>query len=156
MDIVVPETFVLSNGDEAITLSYRTEGSFATMGHWVGNDVYRVIGYSRDNTALTDAEGPLFTLSLRGAPSIVAGDYALSVKNIHMVTENAEEEYLANAFVAFEVDEKQLSNLETLEYTPCWPADVYDVHGRLVRKAATSLDGLSRGVYMVNNQKVVR
>jgi hypothetical protein len=66
------------------------------------------------------------------------------------------EDFLDGASVAFAVDEEQLSNIETSEYTPYWPADVYDVHGRLVRKAATSLEGLSRGVYLVNNRKVVR
>ena len=156
MDIVVPETFVLSNGDEVITLSHRTEGSFATMGHWVGNDVYRVIGYSRDNTAMTDAEGPLFTLTLDATPSLSVGDYTLSVENVCVVTENAREESLDGTSVVFKVTEDQLSNLSVLEYHPCRPADVYDMHGRLVRKAATSLEGLSRGVYLVNNRKIVR
>lgn len=38
---------------------------------------------------------------------------------------------------------------------PLWTANVYDIHGRLVRKNATSLDGLCKGVYIVNNQKIV-
>ena len=34
-------------------------------------------------------------------------------------------------------------------------ADIYDIHGRLVRRGATSLDGLDKGVYIIGNRKVV-
>ena len=156
MDFVIPKVFTLSDGRSNITLSYRTESSFVMEGHWVADSVYRVIGYSLDNTAMTDAEGPLFTLALDGTPSLLAGNYILSVENVCFVTENAIEDFLDGVSVKFEVDENQLSNQDALECSPCWPADVYDVHGRLVRKDAASLEGLSRGVYLVNNRKVVR
>ena len=35
------------------------------------------------------------------------------------------------------------------------PADIYSVSGALVRKAATSLEGLEKGVYIINRKKVV-
>ena len=156
MDFVIPKSFTLPNGDKNITLSYRTEPTFVMEGRWVNDEVYRVIGYSLDNTAMTDAEGPLFTMSLNGTGSLSAGDHVLSVKDVCAVTENAIEELLGAVSVNIEVDEGQLSNIGVLETSLCWPADVYDVHGRLVRKAASSLEGLSRGVYIVNNRKVVR
>jgi hypothetical protein len=156
MDFVIPEAFTLPDGFSNITLSYRTESSFAMEGRWVADDVYRVIGYSLDNTAMTDAEGPLFTLTLDATPSLSVGDYTLSVENVCAVTENAKEESLGGTSVVFKVTEDQLSNLGALEYHPCRSADVYDMHGRLVRKAATSLEGLSRGVYLMNNRKIVR
>ena len=34
--------------------------------------------------------------------------------------------------------------------------DVYSLNGRLVRKSATSLDGLPKGAYIVNGRKVIR
>ena len=34
--------------------------------------------------------------------------------------------------------------------------DVYDFHGRLVRKRVTSLEGLQKGVYLVNGKKIVK
>lgn len=34
--------------------------------------------------------------------------------------------------------------------------DVYDFHGRLVRKGVTSLEGLQKGVYLVNGKKIVK
>ena len=35
------------------------------------------------------------------------------------------------------------------------PADIYSIDGRLVRKNATSLNGLERGLYIVNGKKYV-
>ena len=35
------------------------------------------------------------------------------------------------------------------------PADVYTLTGSKVRHAATSLDGLPKGVYIVNGKKVI-
>ena len=35
------------------------------------------------------------------------------------------------------------------------PADVYQLDGRLVRSNATSLEGLSKGVYIVNGKKII-
>lgn len=156
MDFVVPGAFTLPEGEAAVTLSYRTEGSFVMTGSWLSDEVYRVIGYSSDNSAMTDAEGPLFTLTLSGTPSLAAGTYALGVENVCAVTENAAEDFLIGASAEFEVTDEQLSDIDSLrEQDSCWPADIYDVHGRLVRKAATSFEGLSRGVYIVNNRKLV-
>ena len=156
MDVVVPEAFTLADGNASITLSYRTEGTFAMVGRWISDNVYRVVGYSQDNTAMTDAEGPLFTLSLEATPSLLPEVYTLDVENVRVVTENAIEESLGGSSVKFEVTEEQTRIAESLLQTPCWPADIYDLHGRLVRKAATSLDGLGKGVYIVDKQKLVR
>lgn len=156
MDFIVPAAFTQSEGDAAITLSYRTESSFVMSGYWVSDEVYRVIGYSMDNSAMIDAEGPLFTLSLEAGPALSAGIYSLSVENVRVVTENALEESVDGTAAEFIVTEEQVANVSSpLQGMPCWPADVYDVHGRVVRKGATSLDGLTKGVYIVNRQKVV-
>jgi hypothetical protein len=64
---------------------------------------------------------------------------------------------MAGASAWFEVTEEQATYISTtLGADPCWPADIYDVHGRLVRERATSFDGLGKGVYIVNNRKQVR
>ena len=157
MDFVIPESFTLPEGDTGILLSYRTEDTFVATGRWVSNDVFRVVGYSQDNTAMTDAEGPLFTLALSGTSSISAGAYVLNVENVCFVTENAIEEEMPGASAWFEVTEEQATDISnSLQQPQSWPADIYDVHGRLVRKAATSLDGLGKGIYVVDKQKVVR
>ena len=35
-------------------------------------------------------------------------------------------------------------------------ADIYDLHGRLVRKNATTLEGLQKGIYIVNRKRVIK
>lgn len=35
------------------------------------------------------------------------------------------------------------------------PEVIYNVHGQVVRRGSASLDGLSRGVYIVGGKKVV-
>ena len=35
------------------------------------------------------------------------------------------------------------------------PADIYDISGRLVRKNATSAEGLKRGIHIAGNKKFV-
>ena len=157
MDFIIPESFTLLEGDASISLSYRTEGTFVAMGRWVSEDMYRVIGYSLDNMAMTDAEGPLFTLTLSGTSSISAATYVLNVEDASFVTENAVEEKMPGVSVGFEVTEEQASTIASpLHQSPYWPADIYDVCGRLLRKNATSFDGLHKGIYVVNNRKHIR
>lgn len=36
------------------------------------------------------------------------------------------------------------------------PVDIYDLTGKIVKKGATSLDGLKRGVYVINGQKIIK
>lgn len=157
MDFVVPEPFTLSDGDADIMLTYRTENTFVVTGRWITDKVYRVIGYSQDNTAMSDTEGPFFTLSLSSTSSLVAGDYTLMVDNVCVVTENALEEELLGVSTMFEVTKEQMTHIITSSRSAlCRPADIFDAHGRLVRKAATSFDGLGKGIYIMNNQKYVR
>jgi hypothetical protein len=157
MDFVVPDPFTLSDGDADIMLTYRTENTFVVTGRWITDKVYRVIGYSQDNTAMSDTEGPFFTLSLSSTSSLVAGDYTLMVDNVCVVTENALEEELLGVSTMFEVTKEQMTHIITSSRSAlCRPADIFDAHGRLVRKAATSFDGLGKGIYIMNNQKYVR
>lgn len=159
IDFIIPKAFTLPEGNAAILLSYRTEGTFVATGSWVKDGVYRVIGYSQDNTAMTDEEGPLFTLMLNGTSSISAATYGLNVEQARFISENAIEDEMPDASVEFEVTKEQAELagvVAPLQNSLCWPADVYDIHGRLVRKNVFSLEGLSRGVYIVNKRKVVR
>ena len=54
-----------------------------------------------------------------------------------------------------------LSNNETtaIEHHPAGetvPADVYSVSGQLVKKNVMSLDGLPKGLYIVNGKKLMK
>ena len=37
-----------------------------------------------------------------------------------------------------------------------WPANVYDLNGRLVKARATNLEGLAEGVYVVHGKKIMK
>ncbi|MBR4312197.1 MAG: CotH kinase family protein [Bacteroidaceae bacterium] len=155
MDFVLPEAFALLDGSASITLSSRTSQHVMT-GRRIGQNTYRVIGYSPSNAKISDTEGVLFTLSLSETSALLAGNYSLNVENVRFVTANAFEETMQGCSLAFEVKEEQITESATImTQTPCWPADIYDTHGRLVRRQATSLNGLSKGVYIVNKRKVV-
>ena len=155
MDFVLPEAFALLDGSASITLSSRTSQHVMT-GRRIGQNIYRVIGYSPSNAKISDTEGVLFTLSLSETSALSAGTYFLDVENVRFVTANAFEETMQGNWVAFDVKEGQITESATImTQTPCWPADIYDTHGRLVRRQATSLNGLSKGVYIVNKRKVV-
>lgn len=158
MDFILPDAFTLSDGDVDITLSPRTEGSFTMTGRWIDNRTYRVIGYSRNSTAILDTEGTIFALSLSGTPTLSAGTYSVSTENCRVVMENAAEKSLNDASTEFDVNESQMAytNTPLLQQKPCWPADIYDIHGRLIRTQATSLDGLKKGVYIINNHKAIK
>lgn len=155
MDFVIPDAFTLSDGDTSISLSSRTaSSSFMITGRWVGNDVYRVIGYSAGCMAMSGDQGVIFTLALEGTSSLATEVYSLDVVNVHFVTENAFSEEVPSTSISFDVDDLQTGSAPIMQGSS-WPADVYDTRGRLVRKQAVSLRGLSRGVYIVNNRKVV-
>ena len=59
------------------------------------------------------------------------------------------------------VDENgEVTGVEELPLTEdknaVWPADVYDLNGRLVKAQAKNLNELPKGVYVVNGQKWVK
>ena len=62
---------------------------------------------------------------------------------------------LAPRTTAFGMDATDISGVEQSENGIRLPADVYDMGGRLVRRAATSLEGLEHGIYIINGNKVV-
>ena len=37
-----------------------------------------------------------------------------------------------------------------------WPANVYDLNGRLVEARAANLEGLEKGVYVVQDKKIMK
>ena len=37
-----------------------------------------------------------------------------------------------------------------------WPANVYDLNGRLVKAHAANLEGLAKGVYVVHGKKIMK
>lgn len=80
-----------------------------------------------------------------------AEEEVVLVTNACMVTRNGSVSQLADASVA--VGGNYTDITEVLNGTD--KADIYDLSGRMVKKGATTTDGLMKGVYLVNGKKVV-
>ena len=57
--------------------------------------------------------------------------------------------------VAFEATTLGTTGIATVGTSFAKPSDIYTVDGKLVKKDATSTQGIAKGVYIVNNQKVI-
>ena len=68
--------------------------------------------------------------------------------------------YAPKQILVFEKDEFGTTGIEGAvmddESAISWPADVYDLNGRLLMKQATSLDALPKGVYMIGGVKIIK
>lgn len=82
-------------------------------------------------------------------------EYYIGLKN-YVDHQNSTTEWLGNT-VTFVVNQKNdPTPVEMVKVdVPSQPADVYSLSGVLVRKGATSLQGLPKGVYVVNGRKQV-
>ena len=156
MDFIIPEDFWIDN-DVLITPHERiSASSFVVTGNVVADGVCRVIGYSTTNTAMAGVGGELFTLSLGDVLSMPSGAYAIDVREVRFVTEKVLEEYAPDVQIAFEMEPTTPTQLNQTAVHPFgFPADIYDISGRLVRKQVLSSSELGRGVYIVNNRKLV-
>jgi uncharacterized protein YjdB len=59
---------------------------------------------------------------------------------------------------SLEDDDEELTGIDEVEVTPAVtePFDVYDLSGRKVAHQVTSLDGLPKGIYIVNGKKMLK
>lgn len=56
--------------------------------------------------------------------------------------------------VVFKEDTTGIGHVENS--AALWPADIYDLKGRRVRRNATNMEALPKGIYVVNGKKIVR
>ena len=150
IDFALPKGFSVTDDIAGIALSPRMEASHLVTNTYLQDGTYRVVAYSPDNAEITDQQGTLFTLTVIPEQTLSEGTYTLTAKNIRLATAKGIEEKPAD--VTASIITADISNVE--QSAP-WPADIYDLSGRLVRQGATSLDGLQRGAYIVNQQKVI-
>lgn len=105
-------------------------------------------------------EAPKFTYSvdggkLNGEPELYCkGNIQAEGKYTIQIRQGT----VKNEYVIFEGGTLTVSNSTDINdvFIDDKTADVYDMNGRLVRKSARSLDGLSKGVYIINRKKVVK
>ena len=107
----------------------------------IGDNRYAVVSYSSSNEAYS-SDDALLTLHVEGSGHV-------SVENATFVSSSMEK-------VLFDgVTSGYTDGIHGISYDFSSPADIYSPSGILVRKNATSADGLKAGVYIINGQKQV-
>ena len=125
---------------ENVTLNNRRADGHLLTCEEIGTGLYRVVVFSLTGSAYRGDNGELLNISVKGQGEV-------SIENILFVTADATEKRFAD-----------LSSGTTAIGTAhllAEPADIYTTDGRLVRRQATSLSGLPKGVYIVNGKKEV-
>ena len=102
----------------------------------IGQNTYRVIGVSMDNSTLTASGNDLIELSFS------KGGHA-QISNIVFVTPQKSKVYFAS-------DNSEVTGISRIGYKQA--EDIYDLSGR---KVNTDRSRLPKGLYIINNKKVV-
>ena len=119
--------------------SLRSAGHLLTCDK-IGDGHYRVVVCSLSGSALLGNSGELLSLD-------ISGEGTTTVERILLVTADAAEKHFADLTSGTTAIDTIAGQVE--------PADVYTTDGRLVRRQATSLSGLKKGIYVVNGKKMV-
>ena len=106
----------------------------------LGNNSYRVIVYDMSGNAFSGNNGELLTMT-------TSGEGYVTLENIIFVTDRQVEK----KFAPLSVGTTGIKSLNALDA----PADIYTTDGRLVRKQTTSTIGLKKGIYIIDNRKVI-
>ena len=107
--------------------------------------------------AFCDCSG-LTSITMQRATPPTVGDDLFSrcgkLETIY-VPVGASEAYNVAPWNKYNIVEGEVAGIESVTLEE-WPADVYDLNGRMVKAQAESLDGLPKGVYIVNGKKFVK
>lgn len=153
IDFDLPEGVSVTEG-EPVVLTQRTTKSHTAIGKTTANGGYRIILYSEENRAIADTAGVILKLPIETVRTMEEEACLISANNVRFVTTRGTEVTLNDAQTLIEWDANSIGTPATTN--DCWPKDIYDIQGRLIRKNANSLDGLSKGIYLINKRKVVK
>ena len=151
MDFSLPTGIAVYDDVADLVLAPQLASSHTIIGGYLEDGKYRIIVYSPTNTVVSDEQSTAFTLTITPDRELETGAYTLTADNIRIVSATGIENTLEAATATFNVD----ADIVSIEQSTAWPADVYDLSGRLVRSGATSLHGLPKGTYIVGQNKVV-
>lgn len=121
----------------------------------LNENTYRILLYSTAGRSLP--YGPC-TLSLGITPQTQPDPSRclLSIENALIATAQGEDLRIAPRTTAFGMEQAtEIHDIRQNESGIRLPADIYNTEGRLIRKAATTLEGLEQGIYIINGNKVI-
>lgn len=155
MDFILPDGVTVSGGEEAIAPAVRTETTHLWAGSATGTNGYRVVGYSTDNLAMADTLGTLFSFTLTADAPLEGDTFPLQAGNIRFVSTNGQEAAFSDVQTMLSVSPDAIRPTVAVPASGIvWPADIYDLQGRLLRRQAHTLQGLGKGIYIINRRKV--
>ena len=126
---------------EGVLLNSRRSADHLLTCDKISDGLYRVVVCSLTGSPLLDNSGELLSLN-------IGGEGTVTIEHILFVTTDADEKHFADLTAG------TTTGIDTIGAQP-EPMDVYTTDGRLVRRQATSLSGLQKGMYIVNGKKQV-
>lgn len=111
--------------------------------------VYRFVSYSMSAADFYESQGALVWITLKAADDIASGSLQATLTSIQFTTSDNTQYDLSESY--FNITSTSGINEISAEK----PATVYDLKGNQIRKNATSVEGLAKGVYIINNKKVI-
>lgn len=149
-DVNVPESFKVKGinaNANRVALDYL-------QGAEIENGVCRVLGYSLRDRMVRGTEGAVVYLTL-SAEDVMEGTYDFSISNGVFAQGNSTIESAEVKATITVADATAIFGIASANQLVI----VYDVNGRAVKngvKASDCLDGLSKGIYIVNGVKIVK
>ena len=135
----VAAQFMVSLSDGTVLQDVVTDKAHRSQFTRIADGRYKVMVFSNNNATFS-SDSPI-KLQLNGSGN---------VKVEETVFVDTDEEA-----VAFEATTLGTTGIATVGTSFAKPSDIYTVDGKLVKKDATSTQGIAKGVYIVNNQKVI-
>lgn len=157
--ITLPEGVTIpdyENDDEEIvpdirlTTRKKSDHSVA-VGHDDNNPcVWGVVIVSPSNKTFKGNDGALVTFKVKAADDLAEGTLTGKIGDILFAGDGGVQSDIAD--ITFNITAVSTG---INEITAEKPATVYDLKGNQIRKNATSVEGLAKGVYIINNKKVI-
>lgn len=126
--------------DDVVLNSLRKSGHAVSYAR-ISDNTYRILAYAIDNESLQGNNGTLLTLSGTG---LNANDITLE----NITFSNSRQQKSSLTWMRGDA-----TSIRTQSTTTNSPADIYSINGQLIRKNATTTDGLQPGVYVINGKK---
>ena len=107
---------------------------------------YKFLCYSNTNAPFYENSGEIVSIVVEADASYSGASLTGTVQN-QVITDDQANQYTPADASFTGIKQMELSNDK--------PATIYDLKGNIVRKNATTTNGLRSGVYIINNKKVI-
>ena len=134
----IASQFIVTLSDGQVLSDVKADNGHDVRIEQLSDNRYFVICYSMDNAAFRTKDQTL-TLRVEGRGDVAVEEPAFVDTNKNLVL--------------FQDAHTETTGIDTTLGGPTSPTDIYSINGQVVRKNATTTDGLNRGVYIVNGKK---